>query len=398
MQNTPGTGEGCAHGAGSRDSALRATTVVAFITFLFSVAGQAATGITWIDNNTNLTFYGDLRLRYEVDWDSQTAAGIPRDDRHRGRLRARAGVNYRFTDEWSAGGRLRTGDSRSQQSPHLTFATDDGTRDEIDFVADRYFVQYRSGRLLSWAGRNVTPFWQQNELFWDEDVTPTGVAASYDLAAGPGNLTGTAGAFYLPDGGYDLNGQMVAAQLKYTMPLKPSQLTVAGGAFYMNGDDHGFTNLRNRNDERDYLIGVANAQWSMPVKNIPITLGADLFYNFMDYDAADVAPFPAEDDDETLGYVLSVQAGQLKKQHEWLIAYSYAHIETFAVNASYGQDDWHRFGAGPQTDSSDFEGHEFRAGYALSANINLVGRLFFVEAITTEQDGSRFRLDLNWRF
>jgi hypothetical protein len=360
-------------------------------------AGKAATGITWIDNNTNLTFYGDLRLRYEVDWDSQTATGAMRDDRHRGRIRARAGLNYRFSDEWSAGVRVRTGDSRSQQSPNLTFVTDDGERDDMDFVVDRYFIQYREDRFTGWAGRNLFPFWQQNELFWNDNVTPTGLAASYDLAAGPGTLTGTAGAFYLPDGGYDLNGQMVAGQVKYTFPIKPSQLTVAGGAFYMHGEE-GANNLRNRNGERDYAIGVANAQWSIPVKNIPIMVGADLFYNFMNYDAADVAPFPAEDDDERLGYVLSVQAGQLKKKHDWLVGYYYAHIETFAVNASYAQDDWIRFGTGVQTDSSDFKGHEIRLGYALSSNINVLARAFFVEAITTEQDGNRFRLDLNWRF
>jgi hypothetical protein len=388
------TGLGCVSGAVPRPAALPITIALCFLS---AARSEAATGLTWIDNNTNLTFYGDLRLRYEVDWDSQTAVGDPRDDRHRGRLRARAGLNYRFSDEWSAGARIRTGDSRSQTSPHLTFVTDDGTRDELDFVVDRYFVQYKEDRFTGWVGRNLFPFWQQNELFWDEDVTPTGIAASYDFTAGPGTLTGTAGGFYLPDGGYDLNGQMLAAQLKYVLLVKPSQFTFAAGAFFMNGND-GFTNLRNRNGQRDYLIGVANAQWSIPVKNIPITLGADIFHNFMDYDAADVAPFPPEDDDETLGYVLSAQIGQLKKQHDWLLAYYYAHIETFAVNASYAQDDWHRFGAGPQTDSSDYEGHEFRAAYALSSNINLVGRLFFVEAITTEQDGNRFRLDLNWRF
>ncbi len=399
MQKPQSTGEGCVLGAAGRASGLRTKSLalIASTTFLFSVASQAATGITWIDNNTNLTFYGDLRLRYEVDWDSQTATGTPRDDRHRGRLRARAGMNYQFTEEWSAGARLRTGDSRSQQSPHLTFVTDDGSRDELDFVADRYFVQYKSGPFLSWAGRNLTPFWHPNELFWDEDVTPTGLAASYDMKAGSGNLTATAGAFYLPDGGFDLNGQMIAGQLKYVLPVKPSQFTVAGGAFYMHGEE-GANNLLNRNGERDYLIGVGSAQWSIPVKNIPISVGADIFYNFKDYDAADVAPFPADDDDETLGYVFSVQAGQLKKKYDWLVAYYYAHIETFAVNASYAQDDWHRFGQGPQTDASDFEGHEFRAGFALSSNINLLARLYFVEAITTEQDGNRFRLDLNWRF
>jgi hypothetical protein len=37
-------------------------------------------------------------------------------------------------------------------------------------------------------------------------------------------------------------------------------------------------------------------------------------------------------------------------------------------------------------------------GYAFSKTLNVMARLYLVEAITTEQDGSRFRLDLNWRF
>jgi hypothetical protein len=84
--------------------------------------------------------------------------------------------------------------------------------------------------------------------------------------------------------------------------------------------------------------------------------------------------------------------------HDWLLGYYYAHIEILSVNASYAQDDWIRFGSGTQTDASDFEGHEIRLGYALSANINLLARLYLVDAITTRQDGKRFRVDLNWRF
>jgi hypothetical protein len=358
---------------------------------------RAATGIEWIDGNTNLTFAADLRLRYEVDWDSQDAAGVERDDRHRGRLRARLGASYRFSDMWSAGARIRTGDSRSQQSPHLTFVTDDGARDELDFVVDRYFVQFKHEGFLGWGGRNTTPFWQQNELFWDEDVTPTGLAGAYDTALGGGNLTAAAGAFYLPDGGYDLNGQMLGGQLKFSRPVESSQFIAAGGLYYMHGEN-GANNLLSRNGARDYLIGVASGQWSVPIKEFPLTLGADLFYNFENYNAEDLAPFPAGDDGETLGYALSVQWGQLKQRHDWLIGYTYAHIETFAVNASYAQDDWVRFGSGTQTAGTDIEGHEIRLGYALSNRISLLARLYLVEAITTRQDGNRFRLDLNWRF
>ncbi len=358
---------------------------------------EGATGLDWIDANTNLTLYADIRLRYEVDWDSQTAAGTMRDDRHRGRFRGRFGFDYRLADEWSVGARVRTGNSHSQQSPHLSFVTDDGDRDDLDFVVDRYFVQYKSSPLTAWGGRNIWPFWQQNELFWDEDVTPTGIAATYDRALNVGSIAATAGGFYLPDGGYDLNGQLLGAQLKYVLPIKPSQFTFAGAFHYMHGEDSP-NYLLTRNGERDYMIGVGNAQWSMPINEMPLAIGADIFYNFEDYDAADVAPFPPADDDERLGYVFSAIYGQLKNKHDWQVGYFYSHIETFAVNASYAQDDWHRFGNGPQTTSSDFEGHEIRLAYAVSKNINLVGRLFLVEAITTQQDGSRFRLDLNWKF
>ena len=379
---------------------LQRTSLAATALLLTASASQAAgptTGLNWIDNNTNLTFYGDVRLRYEVDWDSQNAAGVERDDRHRGRLRARLGFNYKVSDAWSFGSRIRTGSSRSQQSPHLTFAADDDLRDDLDFVADRYFVQFKQDAFTGWAGRNTSPFWQQNELFWDEDVTPTGVAGTYDVKLGEGTLSTIAGGFYLPDGGYDLNGQMLAGQIKYSLPVKSSQLTAAAGLHFMSGDE-GANNLRNRNGDRDYLIGVASAQWSMPLKGIPLTLGADVFNNFKNYDAADVAPFPASDEDETFGFVLSASLGQLKKQHDWQVGYYYAHIETFAVNASYAQDDWVRFGNGAQTDSSDIEGHEVRLAYALSKNINVMARMFLVEAITTVQDGNRFRLDLNWKF
>lgn len=361
------------------------------------LAGQPATGLDWIDHNTNLTFYGDVRLRYELDWDSQNGAGVERDDRHRGRIRARFGFNYQVAEDWSLGARVRTGDSRSQQSPHLTFVTDDGTRDELDFVTDRYFVQFKHGAFMGWAGRNTTPFWQQNELFWDEDVTPTGLAGSHESHLGDGSLTAVAGAFYLPAGGYDLNGQMLSGQLRYALPVKASQFTVAGGLHYMHGERDA-TNLRNNNGERDYLIGVGSLQWSIPVKGIPFTLGADVFNNFKNYRAADVAPLPAADRDETFGYVLSASVGQLKQRNDWLVGYYYAHIETFSVNASYAQDDWVRFGNGIQTDSSDFQGHEIRLGYAASKNINLMARLYLVDAITSRQDGKRLRVDLNWKF
>ena len=346
----------------------------------------------------DLTLYGDLRVRYEWDWDSQNAAGVARLDRDRARGRIRAGFAYKLGPNWTIGARVRTGNPLSQQSPHLTFHENDGITDDFKMQADRYFVQYKEDALTVWGGRNTTPFWQQNEMWWDEDVTPTGLAASYDAKLTTGTLTTTGAVLALPDGMRRLNGTLVGAQLKYVHPVKPSQLTLAGGLYQFSGKN-GAVNLRNRNGARDYLLGVLSAQWTTPVADArPLTLGVDLIRNFESYSAADVAPFAARQRDEKSGYVFSVLLGQLKNPYDWQVGYYYAHIETLAVNASYSQDDWARFGSATQADVTDFKGHEFRATFVITKSLNLAARLFLVDAITSIQDGKRLRLDLNYKF
>ena len=361
-----------------------------------TVSSRAATGIGFLDQNPDLTISADARVRYESDWDSHTSAGVPRTDRERGRLRARVGASYKLSPEWSVGGRFRTGSHQSQQSPHLTFTANDGPSDDLEGSFDKYFIQYKAGAVTAWAGRNSPLFWQQNEFTLDEDITPTGVNVAFESKPGTGAITTSLGAFALPDGATRLSGKLVAGQLKYVLPLKPSQFTLAASLYDFDGE-RGARFLRNRNGERDYLIGVLSAQWSTPIQGRPLVFGVDLIENFHDYSAAETAPFLPLNAGETSGYVFSVQFGQLKQAKDWMVGYFYAHIETFAVNAAYSEDDWARFGSATQSDLTDIKGHEFRAAYAISKNINIMARLFLVEAITTVQDGKRFRLDLNWK-
>ncbi len=81
-----------------------------------------------------------------------------------------------------------------------------------------------------------------------------------------------------------------------------------------------------------------------------------------------------------------------------LFAYYYDHIETFTVNSSFAQDDWVRWGSAVESRGSNLKGHEFRVAYGLGNGVNLVARLYVADAITTIEDGNRFRLDLNMKF
>ena len=84
---------------------------------------------------------------------------------------------------------------------------------------------------------------------------------------------------------------------------------------------------------------------------------------------------------------------------DWLLGYYNARIEALAVNASFAQDDWLRFGGrNGQTGSSDFKCHEFRVARAISENRNLTARYFAVDVLSGVRGSNRFRLGLNWAF
>lgn len=360
--------------------------------------GSAESPLILDDEAPMVQPYADFRFRFESDWDSVNSAGIPRTDRHRLRARGRLGLKFELSDEWTADIRARTGDTESQQSPHLTFYEfDSGNSDDFSGFLDRYYLQRRTDEITYWFGRNQFPFWKTNELFWDDDVTITGAAISGDLDFLGDGFSGTAGAFYLPDGGLQLNGRMYAAQLVHERAVGGAQLTLAQGLYFLDGEP-GADFLRNGNGARDYAISGTQAQIVGNVLGVPVTLGADLYANLHDYSTTDPDPFTAANANEDLGYVFSVALGELKEKGDIQIGYFYAHIETFSVNASYAEDDWERFGSPTQTDSSNFKGHEFRITYKICPKLEVMARLFDVDSLTSVEDGMRFRLDFNYRF
>lgn len=384
------------------DLLVGATRKTRSLLLVLCLAGIATTGAASadvvLDEKDKAKLQADLRLRFESDWDSQRANGTLRDDRKRMRIRVRIGATYSPITFLTLGFRLRSGSTGSQQSPHITIVDfDDNPRGDKDFLLDKYYLKASGKELWAWGGRNSFPFWRQNELFWEDDVTPAGVAGGYQTPWTKGSFAVNAGYFALPDGGLVFNGRLAAAQAVLSGQAGSVNLTGAGGLFFFNGKE-GATHLRRGNGARDYTLWVGNIQAQLEAAGRPLAFGLDLMHNAKDYSPTDSDPVTASNYNQTEGAVASVSLGQTKKKNDWLVAYFYSYIETFAVNASYAQDDWVRWGSATQTDSSDFKGHEFRFAYALRSNMHLVARLYWVEAITTVQDGKRFRLDFNYKF
>ena len=377
-------------------AATRFATVVVLV-----VAALAGVSFSLGAENRPLTFFGDFRARVEADFDSQTAAGVDRDDRTRVRIRARIGMEFAPDDTWSFVVRARTGSDDSHQSANLTILDlDDNDTGDADVNLDKWYVAGRGRGFRGWIGRNGFPFWKQNELFLDDDATPAGIAVGWDREIGSGKLTVNAAYLSLPVGMQEFSGNLGGGQLVYETSADRVGVTVAAGLFNFDATDSDpdAEILLNGNGRRSYSIVSAGVQMRLPAGARPLVLGADVLHNAKEYAASGLDPFSAANRDETDGYAVSARLGSTGQKGGWLVGYTYARIEALAVNSSYAQDDWVRWGTAAEARGSNMRGHELRFGYALSKSIGMLARLYLVDAITTDEDGNRYRVDFNYRF
>ena len=365
---------------------------------MLTCAGAASGDILKVDK---FTATGDFRLRGESDWDSQDGSGVAREDRTRLRVRLRVGFRFDPSDHWRVEARVRSGAEGSQQSPHITILDlDDNDTGDASFDFDRWSLRGQNEGFFAWAGRNNPPFWKQNELLFDDDVTMPGMAGGWEGKAGPGPLALTAGYFAAPVGMRRSSGTMFGAQAAYQPELAGARWAFALGTYQFDPDrdDPDATLLQQGNGLRDYSIVAATVQGRWTVDGRPLAAGVDVLHNAEGYETTDPDPVTAANTGETDGFVAQVMYGGLSAADQWLVGYTYARIETLAVNNSYAQDDWVRWGSDTQTRGSNMEGHELRFGWAFDPRLNVLSRLYLVEAITNVEDGKRLRVDVNWVF
>ena len=349
-------------------------------------------------------------MRLETDWESFRGDGTERDDRTRLRIRARLGALVKPTDWLQAGARLRTGNDDHQQSGHITIHDFDGnSTGASDINFDKWFVNVRWKTLSVWAGRNSLPWWKQNSLFWDDDVTPRGLGGTWSTSLGPGELTLNGGYYNLPVGMRDFTGEAGSGQLVYALDGDTAGLTLAGGVMDIEADatpgDRATRIMLQGNPLRDYTLWLAQVQVRFNALPRDFYLGADYLHNSQSYSANDPDEFTAFHRDDVDGYVLQAVYGDVEERGDWLAGVYYTRLEALSIHNSYAQDDWVRWGSSDQTAASNMRGPEFRFGVGLGYNMDLIFRLYLVRGINKElptdvrnQTGKRFRIDWNISF
>jgi len=355
----------------------------------------------WLDN---LTFFGDLRLRYE----HRASDGIQRRERNRYRFRLRFGfIKSWLDDQMKVGFRLASGETNNARSTNQTMT---GAFTSKDVWIDQVYAVYTPNAIpgLTVIGGKIPNVLEHTDLMFDPDLNPEGFAIAYQrelcgidvfgkfghIAVNEVNQQNAAGTI-----GHDTILNVYQAGFKAPMPFGIKTTVAAAWYDFENYEDAANTVVAALGAggvngwNRDMKIMNVLAKAEFKAFELPWQVYVDWVHNSEDND--ETADFENADD----GYALGVKVGKNKKQGDWSVGYQFKYIEFNSTPAILNDSDFATDGPGLGA-TTNVKGHVFRTAYNLTDFLTAGGNFFLVQPITGDRDENNFimQFDLIWKF
>jgi nitrate reductase NapAB chaperone NapD len=348
--------------------------------------------IKWVEN---MKIYGDFRYRYE-NIDSQSN-GSDNHGANRNRIRARVGVKADVTDEFSLDFRLASG-SADPASSNQTLQN--GFTSKNIWLDRAYFDWHPAAHpgFNLYGGKMPNPFYTVDQLIWDSDVNPEGIAVNYSTPlSDTTRLMLNAGGFWM-DYAADSNDLqdvgLWGAQAAVAKQFANDTELVFGGSFYdfgnLKGKESGEIFDKERGEgntlagnkyKYDYDILEGFAEYKFYTGDMPVAL----FGNYITNTAATHA--------EDSGWALGVKLNKAKKPGDWEFGYSYREVDADATIGALSDSD---FNGG----ATNGKGHKFGLKYAVAKNMS-AGLTYFLNEDTSDDYDDNYRrlqADLKFKF
>ena len=359
---------------------------------------------------------GDVRYRYEYIKDDTLSAavgGFTAEDRTRDRVRARLAVTAKATDNITVGIGLTTTEGQDPRSGNQSLT---GVFSKKPIELD---LAYFDWKFASWGdligGKMKQPFIKgAQNLFWDNDITPEGIAFTFSR----GIWFGSAYNFWLNEVSGNTNTRtsdpmMHGAQFGAKLPVGGSTLTLAVHYYDLSASQGRplpqapfFNSNANNNTTigpaataallNDYEVFDVLAQFDATLGSLPFQVWAEAAQN---NDPSGVVPGTTTPNDQDTAFSAGFLFGRASNAKTWEFGAMYQKVEKDALFAQVIDSD---FAGG----FADNEGFVVRAGYAPVRNWVLNATYFVNQrnverpngANQTEVDYNRLQLDFNVKF
>jgi hypothetical protein len=344
---------------------------------------------------------GDFRYRHESIDAEKSGDNLPGTNRNR--IRARLGVDVKINDEWDLGFRLATG---AADPASTNQSLENGFQKKDIWLDLAYFNWHpkKIERLNVYGGKMPLPFYRagNNQLIWDDDVNPEGLAAKYVIPLGKSdNLYINGGGFWLKADEGDAGGAAVWGLQSYLKhDFEDKNYLLGGLSLYAFGDIKGKEGLFKSSGTGSSKFG--NTMNGLGTTASPFTYenNYDVLEGFAEYGftAADlpvsvygsyVKNTAATSGDS--GWLIGTTLNKAKEPGSWELGYNYRDVQKDAVVGVLTDSDF--IGGG-----TDGKGHMFCGKYQLTKNIQAALTYFLAQRGDADDDYRRLMADLVFKF
>ena len=348
--------------------------------------------LKWLEK---IKISGDLRYRHEsID---QQSSGDWNAGVNRNRIRARLGLDAKVNDEWDLGFRIATGSG----DPVSTNQDLDKSFSGKELWLDRAFFNWHPMAMEGFnffGGKMPNPFYTvgHNQLIWDHDLNPEGLAAKYQKPLSD------SGKFYVSGGGFWVERasytSLWAVQSYVNQKLENDSYIIGGAGYYNYGNIEGHGDLYT-----PWAGGSTPKWWGNTVTGTPSVFASDydIVEAFGEYgfkiDKMPVAFFgdyvnnTAVSQKDT-GWLIGCTLNKAKDPGSWEFRYDYRDLDADAVVGQFNDSDF--VGGG-----TNGKGHWFGYTYQVAKNLQAALTYYLDEKKNSYEDKyNRLQADLILKF
>jgi hypothetical protein len=365
---------------------MKKIALFAILTMLLvSSAAQAA---QW---HERIKLSGDFRDRYDGTYDETKDY-----DRHRNRIRARLSLAASISDDFTFKSRFATGIN----DPASTNRTMTDAFTTKGYWLDLAYFEFHPGKvegLHVYGGKMKNSFYKagKNQLIWDGDVNPEGIAVAF------GKDAGEKIAFFLNGSWYSIMERkaepdiyMLGAQGGLKIKAAEKVKVVVGASYYgyenlkgspalFDGDFFGNTAVDDGTGTmvfaNDYKLVEGFGEVGLKTGKLSWTVHGGYVNN-------------TEADCDNTGYIAGLGLKSGKGRGAWKLGGFYKSVETDAVIGLFADSD---FGGG----TTDVKGFAISGGYAIADKVELASTLHVNKrGIDEGTDYTRLFVDLKMKF
>jgi predicted house-cleaning noncanonical NTP pyrophosphatase (MazG superfamily) len=343
---------------------------------------------------------GDLRYRQD-HIDKQDSTGSWENGVYRHRIRARLKVDAKVNDTFDLGVRVASGNDRS---PITTNQDLEDAFSKKELWLDQAYFNWHPASV---EGLNVTggkinnPFYKagKNQLIWDSDLNPEGIAARYSTPLNDTDqLFFNGGGLWVDESSSVADISLWAAQTYWKRTIGNPDHVLAGATYYDYGNIESSADLRstwgtsnfygNTTDgaggyRDDFNIVELFGEYGFKCGSLPTALFASWVRNIVATTSEDT------------GWLIGTRFNKAKDDDpgSWECGYDYRETDADAVVGGFQESDH----LGAQTNS---KGHRFVFRYQLARNLYWYATYYLLEDTRTSSDLDYRRLmgDLVWKF